>query len=198
MEKRIIYTGLDGRVFIVIPTPKARRAVSVEERESVWSDQRDIQTDLEAMLGTEHTAGERRVMEERVAAISVRIENLTRPLTAEEIAAKDVPDGVSFEIVDVSSIPSERTFRNAWVRDMTGVKADIPKARVIAHDMRRRARDLEMKPLDVRATIPSQATAAEAARQVVRDKYAAVQTDIDAAAIEADLLGIVQGFPVEE
>lgn len=137
-------------------------------------------------------------MEERVAAISVRIENLTRPLTAEEIAAKDVPDGVSFEIVDVSSISSERTFRNAWVRDVTGVKTDIPKARVIAHDMRRRARDLEMKPLDVQAAIPSQATAAEAARQVVRDKYATVQTDIDAAVIEADLLGIVQGFPVEE
>ena len=35
-------------------------------------------------------------------------------LTIEEIAAKDVPDGVSYKIVDVADIPEDRTFRNAW------------------------------------------------------------------------------------
>jgi hypothetical protein len=35
-------------------------------------------------------------------------------LTIEEIAAKDVPAGKPFEIVDVSEIPEDRTFRNAW------------------------------------------------------------------------------------
>ena len=35
-------------------------------------------------------------------------------LTIEEIAAKDVPAGVEFKIVDVSDIPEDRTFRNAW------------------------------------------------------------------------------------
>jgi hypothetical protein len=35
-------------------------------------------------------------------------------LTIEEIAAKDVPAGVSYKIVDVSEIPTDRTFRNAW------------------------------------------------------------------------------------
>ena len=35
-------------------------------------------------------------------------------LTIEEIAAKDVPEGKPFEIVDVSEIPSDRTFRGAW------------------------------------------------------------------------------------
>jgi len=35
-------------------------------------------------------------------------------LTIEEIAAKDVPAGVSYKIVDVADIPSERLFRNAW------------------------------------------------------------------------------------
>jgi hypothetical protein len=35
-------------------------------------------------------------------------------LTIEEIAAKDVPAGKPYEIVDVSEIPSDRTFRNAW------------------------------------------------------------------------------------
>ena len=35
-------------------------------------------------------------------------------LTIEQIAAKDVPAGKPFEIVDVSEIPSDRTFRGAW------------------------------------------------------------------------------------
>ena len=36
-------------------------------------------------------------------------------LSIEEIAAKDVPAGKPFKIVDVSDIPSDRTFRGAWV-----------------------------------------------------------------------------------
>ena len=35
-------------------------------------------------------------------------------MTIEEIAAKDVPAGKPFKIVDVADIPSDRTFRNAW------------------------------------------------------------------------------------
>jgi len=34
--------------------------------------------------------------------------------TIEELAAKDVPAGKTYHIVDVSEIPSDRTFRNAW------------------------------------------------------------------------------------
>ena len=35
-------------------------------------------------------------------------------LTIEQIAAKDVPAGKPYKIVDVADIPSDRTFRNAW------------------------------------------------------------------------------------
>lgn len=35
-------------------------------------------------------------------------------LTIEEIATKDVPAGKPYKIVDVSDIPSDRTFRSAW------------------------------------------------------------------------------------
>ena len=35
-------------------------------------------------------------------------------LTVEEIAAKDVPPGKQFKIVDVADIPTDRTFRAAW------------------------------------------------------------------------------------
>ena len=35
-------------------------------------------------------------------------------LTIEAIAAKDVPAGTPFKIVEADTIPSDRTFRNAW------------------------------------------------------------------------------------
>lgn len=35
-------------------------------------------------------------------------------LTIEEIAAKDVPAGKLFKIVNTADIPADRTFRNAW------------------------------------------------------------------------------------
>jgi hypothetical protein len=35
-------------------------------------------------------------------------------LTIEEIAAKNVPAGKPFKIIDAADIPSDRTFRNAW------------------------------------------------------------------------------------
>jgi hypothetical protein len=35
-------------------------------------------------------------------------------LTIEQIADKDVPTGVAYQIVDVIDIPGDRTFRNAW------------------------------------------------------------------------------------
>ena len=35
-------------------------------------------------------------------------------LTIQQIAAKDVPHGVPYEIVDAADIPQDRTFRNAW------------------------------------------------------------------------------------
>ena len=61
------------------------------------------------------------------------------------------------------------------------ITINITKAKIIAHDKRRQARDEEFAPLDIKATIPSEATTAEAARAVVRAKYATMQTAIDAA-----------------
>ena len=34
--------------------------------------------------------------------------------TIEELAAKDVPAGKPFKIIDASELPPDRTFRNAW------------------------------------------------------------------------------------
>ena len=38
-------------------------------------------------------------------------------MTIEQIANKDVPTGLKYKIVDVSEIPSDREFRNAWTID---------------------------------------------------------------------------------
>jgi hypothetical protein len=46
--------------------------------------------------------------------VSVIVPSDNCGLTIEEIAAKDVPAGKPYEIVDVSEIPSDRTWRNAW------------------------------------------------------------------------------------
>jgi predicted acetyltransferase len=38
-------------------------------------------------------------------------------MTIEQIAKKDVPTGYKYKIVNVSEIPSDREFRNAWTID---------------------------------------------------------------------------------
>ena len=52
----------------------------------------------------------------------------TGELSLEETAAKDVPAGRPYKIVDAADIPSDRTFRNAWEIDEAeltdGVGAD--------------------------------------------------------------------------
>jgi hypothetical protein len=64
---------------------------------------------------------------------------------------------------------------------------DLNKAKSIAHDKRRAARSAEFAPLDIKATIPSEAQAAETARQAVRNKYATMQTQMDAATTVEEL-----------
>ncbi len=64
-----------------------------------------------------------------------------------------------------------------------GIVIDVNKAKAIGHDMRRAARTEEFKPYDdiIAKQIPGQMEGAEVARQTIRDKYAAIQTQIDAA-----------------
>lgn len=50
-------------------------------------------------------------------------------ITIEEIARKDVPAGTPYKIVDVSDVPTDRTFRAAWEADFSepngfGIGAD--------------------------------------------------------------------------
>jgi hypothetical protein len=50
-------------------------------------------------------------------------------LSINEIARKDVPPGIPYKIIDVSDVPTDRTFRAAWESDFTnpdgyGIGAD--------------------------------------------------------------------------
>ena len=74
------------------------------------------------------------------------------------------------------------------------ITINIDKAKAVAHDMRRAARAAEFAPLDIKATIPSEAAAAEAARQEIRTRYAALQVDIDTAPGVAELKLVVDGL----
>ena len=106
------------------------------------------------------------------------------PTESVELALKDVPEGVTYEIVSEADIPSDRYFRNAWVMGDCCVDHDIDKCKQIGHDKRRAARDEEFKPHDevIMKQIPgADADAAEAARAAIRTKYEQVQTAIDAA-----------------
>lgn len=68
---------------------------------------------------------------------------------------------------------------------------NIDKAKNITHELRRAKRTTEFAPLDIKATIPSEAAAAEAARQAIRDKYTAIQSQIDIAATPEELKEII-------
>jgi hypothetical protein len=108
----------------------------------------------------------------------------TGELSIEDVAAKDVPEGITYEIVDDNAIPVDRFFRNAWVANGTAVHIDLDKAKDIGHNMRRVQRAEEFAPFDniIAKQIPGVDVAeAEAARQSIREKYALIQAAINVA-----------------
>jgi hypothetical protein len=105
-------------------------------------------------------------------------------LTVEQIAAKDVPIGVPFKIINASEVPADFTFRAAWEYSAMSIIINLNKAKDIGHTMRRDARTKEFAPYDeiISKQIPGASVVeAEAARQAIREKYAVIQLKIDAA-----------------
>ena len=73
------------------------------------------------------------------------------------------------------------------------ITINITKAKAVGHEMRRAARAEEFKPFDeaIAKQIPGQVDGAEAARQVIRDKYAALQAQMDAATTADELKNLL-------
>ena len=114
----------------------------------------------------------------------------TGEVPIEQLAGMVVPEGVSYEIVDDDIIPSDRTFRDAWVRTGSTISEDLAKSKEIGHEYRRNKRAEEFAPYDdvIAKQIPgADADAAEAARAAIRTKYETVQTNIDAATTTAEI-----------
>lgn len=63
------------------------------------------------------------------------------------------------------------------------ITVNINKAKEIGHSIRREKRSEEFKPFDdaIAKQIPGQVEGAEQARQAIREKYAAIQSQVDSA-----------------
>ncbi len=108
------------------------------------------------------------------------------------ILLKDVPKtATNVEVVEEDDIPIDRTFRDAWKQAGTRITHDMNECKNIAHCHRREMRAYEFSPLDIKATIPSEAEAAEAERQGIRDKHEIIQADIDTATTPEDIKAIL-------
>jgi hypothetical protein len=118
------------------------------------------------------------------------------PTGSVELALKDVPEGVAYEIVSTYDIPTDRFFRGAWVANGAAIEVDLPKAKTIGHDIRRTKRAEEFAPHDevIAKQIPGKdAAQAEAKRQEIRDKYNEVQDAIDAAESSEEIKAALEG-----
>ena len=62
---------------------------------------------------------------------------------------KDVPSGLSYEIVEDSVIPTDRSFRNAWKQNSKTIETDIAKAKEIHKTNIRNAREPKLAELDI-------------------------------------------------
>jgi len=104
-----------------------------------------------------------------------------------KVLIEDLPEKLGltdYEIVEDEALPTDRTFRNAWVKTEATVVEDLTKSKALGHDMRRSKRAEEFKPYDdlISKQIPGSDTdAAEASRATIRTKYATMQTSIDEA-----------------
>jgi hypothetical protein len=119
------------------------------------------------------------------------------PAVTVELALKDVPESVPYEIVSVDATPSDRFFRNAWKANGKRIEVDLPKAKTIAHEIRRQKREEEFKPHDdlIVKRIPGvDVDAVEADRQRIRDIYAKLQVAIEAASSPEQLKALIVGL----
>ena len=73
------------------------------------------------------------------------------------------------------------------------ITINIDKAKTIAHDKRRAAREAEFKPYDdaIAKQIPGQVDGAEAQRQAIREKYEELQMQMNEAQTVEELKNLL-------
>jgi len=79
-------------------------------------------------------------------------------------------DAIDVETVEVLDIPTDRAFRDAWIKKVGGVEVDMAKARSIHMNQIRKARDVELEKSDVPFMRALEAGDAEAQSRIAGEK----------------------------
>ena len=74
------------------------------------------------------------------------------------------------------------------------ISINLNKAKAIAHEYRREKRSELLVPLDAKTLIPVFSATAEQERQVIREKFAVIQQEIDAAESLNDLQQLIENI----
>lgn len=169
MDTVIVFTQpMSGGVSVVHPAPQARQRVLVSE--AVYEE-----TPQGATIEAAPAVYRDQTDEEFLAFV----------------AQRSVPAGVSFEVVQRTDVPSDRTFRNAWTAQGGRIGHDTEKARSIAKDILRAKRQPLLDALDVQMLRaieegrPTQAIADE--KQRLRD----ITQEADRGATIAELKTVI-------
>lgn len=129
-------------------------------------------------------------------ADGVAITTPTGEVPIEQVAQQVAPDGI-YAIVTADQIPSDTTFRGAWVYADGSIEIDLDKAKEITHNLRRAMRAEEFAPLDQTIAFRLPGTTikeTEKLREEVRDKYAEMQEEIDLATDVEQLKVLLEAY----
>jgi len=109
--------------------------------------------------------------------------------TMDDILKKSVPENCkdSANVVEVDTVPSDRTFRNAWVTEKgKSVEVDLAKAKDVAKDKVRLARTPKFQELDIAYQRADEDSDADAKAVVVTKKQTARDATTDTKITNAD------------
>ena len=114
---------------------------------------------------------------------------LAKGNTIDDLLIKAVPENCrdSANVVEVDTVPSDRTFRNAWVTEQgKSVEVDLDKSKVIAKEKVREARVPKFQELDIAYQRADEAGDADAKTAVVVKKQTARDATADTKITNAD------------
>lgn len=120
-----------------------------------------------------------------------------KTMTVDEIAKKDVPEGVSYKIVEDTELAEFNDFISSVELVDSELTVNMDKAKAACHNVRRSKRDSEFAPLDeqISKQIPGVSlSGVESQRQAIRDKYDQMQVKIDVAVNTNDLKQVLKDY----
>ena len=112
--------------------------------------------------------------------------------TLEELAAKDIPADADWKIVNLSEVPTDRTFRSAWEYN-NGLTVNVDKAKEIQKDKWRAARKPVLEKLDIDFMKAVETMDTNTIQTIAQQKQAL--RDVTNTSLPDDLEGIKNTWP---